>query len=335
MPGSAVRGAPVKPAIALAAAAQSLPGRADVVWLVRRVDRFVGLTSWLLGFVVVLLGWQIALLLALLGGIIELGAYAGIHFFGCFVLAACLVWRLYALAIDNRYSAALQIVAWSALAGPFGAFVAVALSLPAAPIRSKIMRDGDIDGPTTDWPAIERVERMYLTLLDRRVRLEGACRIRPLMDVIAEGSQSEKFEALAVVYRRYEARLSAVLKRAMRDPDTSVRVLAATVTAKLHATYSRKIGDCQTAAAAKSGLAQNWRNLAEARLAYAESGLLEAARARPHIEFAVGDLSRAAELDPADRASAGRLDRARRQLQRGGCDFPLATYRPSISEKWN
>jgi hypothetical protein len=302
----------MKPATALANAAQSFPGRG--LWLVRRVDRLVGRTVWLLVFVVALLGWQIALSLALLGGIIELGAYAVIHFFGCLVLAACLGLRLNSPAIDNRYSAALQIVAWSALAGPFGAFVAAALALPSAPMRSKILRDSDVDSLTTDCSAMERVERMHITLLDRRVRLEGACRIRPLMDVIAEGSQSEKLEALGVIYRKYEARLSAVLKRALRDPDTSVRVLAATVTAKLHATYSRKIGDCQTAAAAKPRLAQNWRNVAEARLAYAESGLLEASRARAQIEFAVGDLSRAAELDPADRALASRVNSARRQL---------------------
>jgi hypothetical protein len=306
----------MKPATALANAAQSFPGRG--LWLVRRVDRLVGRTVWLLVFVVALLGWQIALSLALLGGIIELGACAVIHFFGCLVLAACLGLRLNSPAIDNRYSAALQIVAWSALAGPFGAFVAAALALPSAPMRSKILRDSDVDSLTTDCSAMERVERMHITLLDRRVRLEGACRIRPLMDVIAEGSQSEKLEALGVIYRKYEARLSAVLKRALRDPDTSVRVLAATVTAKLHATYSRKIGDCQTAAAAKPRLAQNWRNVAEARLAYAESGLLEAPRARAQIEFAVGDLSRAAELDPADRALASRLDSALRQLAASG-----------------
>ena len=155
---------------------------------------------------------------------------------------------------------------------------------------------------------------MHLALLDRRIRLEGARRVRPLMDVIAEGSQSEKLEALGVVYRRYEAGLSAVLRRALRDPDTSVRVLAATVTAKLHATYSRKIGDCQAAAAAAPELAQNWRNIAEARLAYAESGLLEASRARAEIELAVVDLTRAAENDPADRESVDRLDLARRRL---------------------
>jgi hypothetical protein len=209
---------------------------------------------------------------------------------------------------------ALQIVVWSALAGPFGAFVATALLLPAAAIRSNALCDADTDSLAADGPAIERVEHMHITLLDRRLRIAGACRIRPLMDVFAEGTQSEKLEALGVVYRRYEAQLSTVLKRALQDPDTSVRVLAATVTAKLHATYSRKIGDCQTAATEKPGLAENWRNLAKARLAYAESGLLEAPRAHAQIEFAASDLSRAAELDPADRASAAGLDGVRRQL---------------------
>jgi hypothetical protein len=304
----------MKPATALAAVARSPAGRGDIIRLMRRVGRLVGPTSRMLGFVAALFAWQIGLLFALLGGVIELGGYAGIHFFGCFVLAAWLVWRLNALAIDDRYSAALQIVAWTALAGPFGAFIAAALSFPRAPTPSKTLHDGGIDRPTTDCSEIEHVERMHVSLLDQRMRLDGASRIRPLMDVIVEGTQSEKLEALGVVYRRYEARLSAVLKRAMRDRDTSVRVLAATVTAKLHATYSGKIGDCQAAATANPGIAQSWRNLAEAQLAYAESGLLEAPRGRAQIEFAIDNLSRAAELDPLDRASATRRDRARRQL---------------------
>jgi hypothetical protein len=91
-------------------------------------------------------------------------------------------------------------------------------------------------------------------------------------------------------------------------------VLAATVTAKLHATHTRKIGDCQTAASAETGRAQGWKDLAEVRLAYAESGLLEAAQVRAQLQAAVDDLSRAAELDPDDRPAAGLLDRARRQL---------------------
>jgi hypothetical protein len=113
------------------------------------------------------------------------------------------------------------------------------------------------------------VEGTHVALLDRRIRIEGACRINPLMDVIAEGAQAEKLEALGVIYRRYEARLSVVLKRAMQDSDASVRVLAATVIAKLHGTYTRKIGDCQAAAAVQPALAQNWREAGEARIGYA------------------------------------------------------------------
>jgi len=304
----------MKSPAAVFTAVRSLAGGADIVWLMRRVDRFFGLTNRMLRFVVALLAWQIGVLFALLGGVIDLGGYAGIHILGCVILATWLVWRLNFPAIDHRYSVALQIVTWTAVAGPFGAFVAAALSFPSTTIRSMILRDGGIDSLTTDCSPIERVERLHVCLLDRRIRLDGASRIRPLIDVIVEGTQSEKLEALAVVYRKYEARLSAVLKRAMQDSDTSVRVLAATITAKLHATYGRTIGDCEAAAAAKPGLAQSWRNLAEARLGYAGSGLLEASRARAQMEFAAADLTRAVELDPFDRASAGRLESARQQL---------------------
>jgi hypothetical protein len=305
----------MKPAIA--AAAQSFPGRGSIVSLLR-VDRLIGLANKLSGFAVLLLVWQTALLLALLDGVIDLGAYAGIHCFSCVGLAAYLAWCLKASASGDRDCAALQIVAWSAVAGPFGTFVATALSLPAAPISSKVLRDVDIDRLTANCSPNEQTEFLHTSLLDRRVRIEGACLVRPLMDVIAEGSQPEKLEALGVIYRKYEARLNVVLKRALQDSDTSVRVLAATVTAKLHATYSRKIGECQTAAAAEPELAQHWRDLAEFRLHYAASGLPEASRARAQIEFAVGDLSRAVELDPADRASADCFDRARRQLAEWG-----------------
>jgi hypothetical protein len=295
------------------AAAQWVVGHGDIVSPIRWA-RFARRTGGLLSFVILLLGWQIALFLALFDGLIQLGAFAGIHVFGSLALAALLVCRLRGAAVDERNSAALQIVAWSAFAGPFGAFVATALALPRGLTPTKDAPDGGSDDLGTDRSAIEHAERTHTSLLDRRIRLAGASRIRPLMDVIAEGSRPEKLEALRVVYRRYEAELSGVLKRALLDSDTSVRVLAATVMAKLHATYSRNIGDRQTEAAANPNLAQNWKTLAEARLAYAQSGLLESPRARAQIELAIGDLSRAAELDPAGRVSVALLGRTRRQL---------------------
>jgi hypothetical protein len=307
----------MKSAVAPAATARSFVGRRDIDWFVRRVDSPAGPTSWLAGFAVALLVWQAALLFALLGGVIQLGVYAAIHLFGCFALMALLVWRLNVSAPDDRYSAALQIVGWSALAGPFGAFVAAAIALPSL-IRASALHGRTADDAKADLVAIGHAERVHIALLDRRIRIEGASRICPLMDVIAEGSQAAKLEALGVVYRRYETRLSAVLKSALKDPDASVRVLAATVTAKIHARYAEKSGDCQAAAAAEPELARNWRDLAEARLAYAESGLLEVSRAQAQIELAIRDLSRATELDPTDSDSADRLDMARQRLSARG-----------------
>ena len=240
----------------------------------------------MLGFVILVCGWQIVLFAALFGGIVQFETYAGIHVIGCLILASWLVSRKNRSQVDEQNSAALQIVAWSAFAGPFGALVAMAFAFCPTQRHARISPDEDL----VNRPAIERAERVHVAMLDRRLRLEGASSIRPLIDVIAEGSRSEKLEALRVIYRRHEAGLSTVLKRALQDSDTSVRVLAATVIAKLHATYSSNIGACQAAVTASPEIPQNWQTLAEARLAYSESELLESPRARAQIELAVGDL---------------------------------------------
>lgn len=296
----------------LTAAAQWIAGYGDVVSPVRWA-RFVRRAGWLLGFAILLLSWQIALFFALFDGLIQLAVFAGIHVFGCLALAALPAYRLRRTIADQRNSAALQIVGWSAFAGPFGAFVATALAFPTA---SRI--ESDADDLATDRFAIERVEHVHGALLDRRVRLEGASRIRPLMDVITEGSRAEKLEALRVVYQKYEAGLSTVLDRALRDSDTSVRVLTATVIAKLNANYSRDIGNRQRETAANPELAQNWRALAETRLAYAQSGLLDPPRAQAQIELAIGDISRAAGLDPACGGPPPLLEKDRRRVEACG-----------------
>jgi hypothetical protein len=289
---------------------RAVPVVADQSLAGHRNKLFAGLSGGLLGFVIVMCGWQIALFAALFGGIVQFETYAGIHVIGCVILASWLVFRKNGSLDEERNSAALQIVAWSAFAGPFGALVATALAFNPTQPRARLSPDEDL----IDHSAIERAERLHVALLERRLRFEGASTIRPLIDVIAEGSRSEKLEALRVVYRRHEAGLSTVLKRALQDSDTSVRVLAATVIAKLHATYSQNIGAWQAAATASPDIPQNWQTLAGARLAYAESELLESPRARAQIELAVGDLSRATELDPDGEASTALLGRARRKL---------------------
>ncbi|MEK9281883.1 MULTISPECIES: hypothetical protein [unclassified Bradyrhizobium] len=296
-----------------AAALQLTVGRRGIGQFVRRLRCLIRSTCWLLVFGIALLACQIALLGALLDGQIELGTYIAADVLGSAALAAVLVWRARRAGSGNRYFAALQIVAWSAVAGPFGTLVAMAVAF-SSPLQLGMARDQGIVRMTAEHTEVEYCERVHIALLDHRMRIEGASLIHPLMDAIADGSQPAKLEALGVVWRKFETRLVGVLRRGLRDSDASVRVLAATVISKLHAVFVGKVGACQTAAAAHPLTALNWRNLAEARLAYAASGLLEGEQARAQIESAVGDLSRATELDPADQASADRLDAARRQL---------------------
>jgi len=66
--------------------------------------------------------------------------------------------------------------------------------------------------------------------------------------------------------------------------------------------------------AANPEAAEHWQALAHARLAYAESGLLEPSRARSQMENAVDDFARAANLDPTDEASLALLEKTRRNL---------------------
>ena len=104
--------------VAPAVADQSLAGQSD--------NLFAGLSGWLLGFAIVVCGWQIALFVVLFCGLVPFQTYAGIHIVGCFILAGWLLVR----KNGKRNSAALQMVAWSAFAGPFGALVAGALAVP-------------------------------------------------------------------------------------------------------------------------------------------------------------------------------------------------------------
>ncbi|MDB5656749.1 MAG: hypothetical protein JWQ94_4362 [Tardiphaga sp.] len=304
----------MKTATAPAIAVEALDGGAAIGSLLQRVQSIGCPALRQAAAILVLAVWQSALLFALFDNVIDLAIYVSVHLSVCAVLAGLTLWL--AVASAEQRSVALQALAWSAAAGPFGTFVAFALSWDAAAVRPRLGED--VDAVMLDSPEDEQAITMHSSLLDRRLRIQGACRIKPLLDVISEGAQPEKLEALGVVYRKYEAELNPVLKLALRDPDTSVRVLAATVTAKLHATYSKNIGDLQAAAEAEPALVENWQGLAKARIAYAESGLLESSRARAQLDAAAGHLSQVKTPDPATAALAGRIDHARRQLAGSG-----------------
>ena len=80
------------------------------------------------------------------------------------------------------------------------------------------------------------------------MRLERAHAIRPLLDVIIEGTQLEKFDALSLISKRYDPALAPALRRALEDKDASVRVLAATVLAQQNNAHTKRIGALQAIA---------------------------------------------------------------------------------------
>ena len=257
---------------------------------------------------------QAGLLIAVVHGDLDFRIYIEAHLLDGLLPAGAL------LLIMARYGAgrtrldALQIVAWSAFGGAFGAFVGMTIAFTARDETAvRALRPPGADG-LNDGVDIDAIAKAHIGLLDRRVRIEGAARVRPIVDVLADGSRLEKLEALRVMYRRHERTLSVLLKQALRDTDNSVRVLAATVMAKLHGTFSRDIGDRQTDAAEAPDQARAWRLLAQSRLAYAGSGLMEPSRGRTEVEIALADLTRAIVLDSSDATLVALFEETRETL---------------------
>ena len=189
----------------------------------------------------------------------------------------------------ERCATVLHWSVWTLLGGPFGALLCALLLIPqrtAAPATASGEPTHDELGPT-------RASLTHGRLLDKRLRLTGASRIQPLFDVMLEGRLPEKLNALILVSKHYAPDMASVLKRALQDGDASVRVLAATVTARQHNVHTSRIGALQEAAAdATAEQLDRWRELAEARLAYARSGMLDGARADAETAQAHEDLGR-------------------------------------------
>lgn len=249
-----------------------------------------------------LVGLESAVYLRFSTGRLTLANYIYLHFGLCGISAALgCGWAFgssTATQARERAAAAIQLVTWTMLAGPFGTLLAAALLLPRVGDNrpEHALRAPPAPG---EAPVLTRPERLHHALLDRRVRVEHASSVRPLLDVVAGGIQAEKFEALRLISKRYVPALAPALKRALEDKDGSVRVLAAKVTAQQHDTYTNRIGALQAKVAATPGMSFLWEELGQIHRDYAESGLLDRSRADAQATQAKTCLDRAKQLDPA------------------------------------
>jgi hypothetical protein len=262
-----------------------------------------------------LLCLQSALFLAFAVQFIDIRAFLSFH------LAVCAstwtfghwLWVGASPAADTQSKTAtlVQLVAWTALAGPFGTAVAGALLAPrnAEAGHSQVVAGG---AAATGGKGLSRLDLLHGSLLDKRLRLRSAHAIRPLVDIIIEGTQTEKFSALSLMSKRYDPVFAAALRQALGDKDASVRVLAATVMAQQNNTYTKRIGALQAIARSESENSAHWCELGQVHFNYALSGLLEASRAGIEVNHALQRLARAVELDPDNAAAVSRLEAVRR-----------------------
>ena len=240
---------------------------------------------------------EIALFLALIAGGLEISQYLLLHVGVCASAAAigiCVTWWASAGAdARSRTAVLLHATVWIILAGPFGAFIAAVLLMPRA--VSLGQGEGMLGQAASEPSEQTRLEKLHSRLLDRRLRLEHAHHIRPLLDVMIDGTQTEKLDALRLIAKRYVPGLAPAIRRALEDKDAAVRVFAATVIAQQNNMHTKRIGALQTIAANAPECMENWRELAQAHADYAASGLLETSRAEAETRQAQTYMARAAQ----------------------------------------
>jgi hypothetical protein len=262
--------------------------------------RMAGIHLLVGGFILLLLGVQTTIFVLLAGQHLGAGEYGLLHLGSC--LVGWLVWQAGARGAGRENAGlVLEILILTALAGPFGTLISAGLLI--RPRRASAASGHEDESRT---PPGAKQAHPGSGWLYKPARLKSGRRVRPLIDVLSEGTQAEKFEALRVVARRYEPALAPALHCGMADGSAPVRVLAATVTAKLRMVYSDRVAALEAELADWPADARLLRQLARARLKLAESGLIDGSHARQEIARAREELARAAQTDGVgDRASPG------------------------------
>lgn len=256
-----------------------------------------------------LLCLEAALFVALSADYLDMPVVLSIHLGLCAMTATIGRWWVKAHSavedVDDNAMTILQLAAWTTLAGPFGTVVGAMLLVPRRGATVQTDATADAGSNSSAMPVgtdrrhePTRLELLHSTLLDGRLRIAGAHSVRPLLDVIIEGTQIEKLDALSLISKRFAPALAPALRRALEDGDSSVRVLAATVTAQQHNARTKRIGALQAIARAAPERSSGWGALGQAHLDYAESGLLEASRAEAEASQGRAYMARAEQLDP-------------------------------------
>jgi hypothetical protein len=209
--------------------------------------------AWSIPMVFGLFCLQWGLFLAFVAHRLDTRWYSTVHLgLGAVIAIAGIWWAWSSATAGARGNAAIvvQLALWTVLGGPFGLTIAAMLLVPRSPKAGRTQAGTAAKAARAGRSELTRFELLHNAMLDHRLRLEHAYLIRPLLDVILDGTQTEKLDALSIISKRYTPQLAPVLRRALEDKEASVRVLAATVIAQQHNRNTTPIGTSQTMAGA-------------------------------------------------------------------------------------
>lgn len=126
------------------------------------------------------------------------------------------------------------------ITGPFGAFGALVAMAFYSAGRKK-------PGAFMDWYStlfseieLEESKVMYERIAAGLERTMEKPDVEPFYDILAFGNLAQKREMLAKIVRHFTPALSPIIRKALEDKDSAVRVQAATILAKLDRDYMQR-----------------------------------------------------------------------------------------------
>ena len=240
-----------------------------------------------------LLGVQLVLLYAAINALLPVHLLLGLHLL--LVVGMTLLCRV--LRQHPLFFELCMATLWLAIAGPFGAAVSFTLALyrqtvlagktPQPYLSTDSDAAADDHADADDWAsfegenAVDPLDRSRSELVDSlvgriksdRVNLSPTDSLHSLRDCLSHGDQSRKMNALRVVEANYEPRFGEVLNAGVVDTDPAVRVMAATILAKLKKRGTDSIAS-RTQTYEQTQTQTDALKLSEAHLDFAVSGLL-------------------------------------------------------------
>lgn len=158
-----------------------------------------------------------------------------------------------------------------------------------------------------DTPS-DPVELLFEELEGDRSDDAGTEPLTAFGDALAFGSLAEKQRVLTLIGERFHPALAPLLRRALADTNSAIRVHTATVLGRVQKAFMERAVRLEEAVAAAPDAA-NWRDLAQHYDAHAFSGVLDAVTQTEVQRKAIAAFERFLEMLPDDVAAHLRLGR--------------------------